>query len=69
MKNNKITRRGFFSLNLKNNHPTEAKIQMLTAEGKLVEVPQGLIEKNRTGKKVSNQELLSWRKVNNQDKT
>ncbi len=45
---------------LKPTNEKEEMMQLLTPDGKLVEVKKTLIQKTTSGRKASNQEILTW---------
>jgi predicted SnoaL-like aldol condensation-catalyzing enzyme len=58
---NQSPRRDFFNrlMNQQKNNST-TKIKMLTADGKLVEVDQSVVQKASGGKKATNSEIYNW---------
>lgn len=60
-KANAKTRRSFLSLFTSDNKVTKAgMVKMLTADGKLVEIDQAVLDAAKTNKKASNKEIYDW---------
>jgi hypothetical protein len=55
------TRRSFLSLFASDSKATKpGRVKMLTADGKLVEIDQAVLDAAKTNKKASNKEIYEW---------